>query len=487
MTDKRSPEQDSARVTTGIPGLDRVLHGGLLPRSVYIVQGGPGEGKTILANQVCYHRAALGERSLYVTLLAETHHRLLRHLRSMEFMAERSGGDTVYYESAFDTLRSEGLEGVLRFLIRNTKNQGASLIVLDGLFALEESAETERSFREFINDLSVFADMNRCTVLLLTNSERGAGSPEFTMVDGWIELNSDDDECRSFRYLCVHKFRGSGFVSGRHMSRISDAGLHVYPRLEALVGTSVPAEAPAHRVGSGIAGLDQLIEGGLPHASTTMLVGPTGVGKTSFGLSFICQSTPEEPGLVFGFFEDANRLARRAESIGTDLQALIQSGAVNIMHFPPTEQIIDSLAEQLLAEVRRVGARRLLVDGIDGFRQAAIYPSRLGRFLSVLTSLLRAEGVTTIFTAELPEVLGGEQQLRFTTLSPIAENILLLRYAEIDSQLYRTVSIVKMRESGFTPFVHEFFLAEEGFGVGKPMSKVVGERLRHPPEVGLDA
>lgn len=471
MTDRKSLDQEVGRVSTGVPGLDRVLHGGLLPRSVYIIQGGPGEGKTILANQLCYHRAQHAERSLYVTLLAETHHRLIRHLREMEFMREQALGDSVFYESAFDTLRKDGLEGVLRFLVRNTRDRKASFIVLDGLFALEETAETERSFREFINDLSVFADMQGCTVLLLTNSERGAGSPEFTMVDGWIELNSQDDECRSYRFLCVHKFRGSGFVSGRHMLSIDGRGIHVYPRLEALRFDAVAA-VPGSRVSSGIVGLDDLMDGGFPQASTTALVGPTGVGKTSFGLSFICQSTVAEPGLVFGFYEDARRLERRAAAIGVDLGELMESGAVNIMHFPPTEQIIDSLAEQLLDGVRRTGAKRLLVDGVDGFRQAAVHPSRLGRFFSMLTSLLRAEGVTTLFTAELPELMGGEQQISFMPLSPIAENIVLLRYAEIDSRLHRTVSIMKMRESGFSPDVHEFFLDRDGFGVRRTMRQV---------------
>lgn len=313
--------------------------------------------------------------------------------------------------------------------------------------------------------------MQGCTVLLLTNSERGAGSPEFTMVDGWIELNSQDDECRSYRFLCVHKFRGSGFVSGRHMLSIDGRGIHVYPRLEALRFDAVAA-VPGSRVSSGIVGLDDLMDGGFPQASTTALVGPTGVGKTSFGLSFICQSTVAEPGLVFGFYEDARRLERRAAAIGVDLGELMESGAVNIMHFPPTEQIIDSLAEQLLDGVRRTGAKRLLVDGVDGFRQAAVHPSRLGRFFSMLTSLLRAEGVATLFTAELPELMGGEQQISFMPLSPIAENIVLLRYAEIDSRLHRTVSIMKMRESGFSPDVHEFFLDRDGFGVRRTMRQV---------------
>lgn len=314
-----SSQTGPAHVPTGVPGLDAVLKGGLLPRAVYIVQGGPGEGKTILANQICYSWAARGAHSLYVTLLAETHHRLLRHLQNMSFMDNRHAGTSVVYESAFDILRTDGLEGVLRYLTRNGKRQKASLIVIDGLFALEENAASERAFREFINDLSVYADIVDCTILLLTNSKRDSGSPEFTMVDGWLQLGSDEHEFRTYRYLQVRKFRGSDFISGRHMTSITSDGLRVFPRLEAVAGEQESAPMRDQRLSTGVTGLDRIICGGIPYSSTTLLVGPTGVGKTTLGLTFICQSSEEEPGLVFGFYEDAHRLRRRASSLGLGL------------------------------------------------------------------------------------------------------------------------------------------------------------------------
>lgn len=483
MTDEINNTQFD-RIQTGVPGLDEILYGGLLPQAVYIVQGGPGEGKTILANQICYYRATLGERALYVTLLAETHNRLLRHLRKMDFMADAGDAPSVFYESAFDTLRQDGLEGVLRFLMRNAKSLDASTIVLDGLFALEESAETERSFREFINDLAAFADISGCTVLLLTNSERGAGSPEFTMVDGWLELNSAELECRSFRYIRVHKLRGSGFVAGRHMTRIDHQGFHAYPRLESVAGGAPAAAMREERVSSGVPSLDELIEGGFPYSSSTALVGPTGIGKTSLGLAFICQSTVEEPGLLFGFYEDSIRLERRAAALGLDLSSLLESGAVEIVHFPPTEQIVDELAQEMLEAVRRRGVKRLFVDGVDGFDRAAVYPLRSGRFLSALISCLRAEGVTTLFTAELPELMGGENAMQFTAISAIAENILLLRYAELESMLHRSLAIMKMRESAFAPHIHEFHIGQDGFRIDTRMSGTEGVMLGLPHRQG---
>jgi len=457
-----------------------VLKGGLLPRAVYIVQGGPGEGKTILANQICYSWAARGERSLYVTLLAETHHRLLRHLQNMSFMDNRYAGTSVIYESAFDILRTDGLEGILRYLTRNGKRQNPSLIVIDGLFALEENAASERVFREFINDLSVYADVVGCTVLLLTNSKRDAGSPEFTMVDGWLTLGSDEDHFRTYRYLQVRKFRGSDFVSGRHMTSITEDGFRVFPRLEAVTADQASAPMREQRLSTGADGLDQIIRGGIPYSSTTLLVGPTGVGKTTLGLSFICQSNAQEPGLVFGFYEDAHRLRRRASALGLDLDGLIDKGLVEVIHRSPTELLQDQLAEDILEAVRRRSVKRLFIDGVDAFKQAAINTNRLGRFFSTLTAILRSEGVTTVFTAELAEIVGGDSGLQFPAVSAIAENILLLRYAELESRLYRTLAILKMRESDFEPYVFEFTLGEGGFRLGRRMEHTEGVAIGRP-------
>src|SRR5476651_680928 len=89
------------RLPTGVEGLDRILHGGLFKGGIYIVAGLPGSGKTILGNQIGFAHAARGGRALYVTLLSETHARILSQMRTLTFFTADAVGTTVHYLNGF--------------------------------------------------------------------------------------------------------------------------------------------------------------------------------------------------------------------------------------------------------------------------------------------------------------------------------------------------------------------------------------------------
>lgn len=468
-----------ARVTTGVPGLDTVLHGGMIPAAVYIVQGSPGAGKTILANQLCFHRAALGEQALYVTLLAESHDRLVGHLSGMQYFDAKQVPESVYYESAFSILEQQGLDGILRLLAHERKARSASLIVLDGLFVLEETVNSEAEFRKFVNHLATFASLTGSTILLLTNSARSPHSPEYTMVDGWIELGRRQIDYQSYRYLQVHKFRGSGFISGSHMADISDAGIRVFPRLESSLGRTRGPVTNAGLLSTGIADLDRMMGGGVRSGSATLVVGPSGIGKTTVGLQFIANSTPQEPGLIFSFYESEDDLTDKAQTLGIDLAALLRSGAVEILWQPATENTLDELGYRLLDAVQQRGVKRLFIDGINAFQQSAEYPNRIGRYLAALTNVLHTEGVTLACTLETPELMGGEIKVKFGSISAAAQNVVLLRYVERQSAICRSLSIVKVRSSAFDPSIREFSITADGIVIGEPFRGVADIHTGH--------
>jgi circadian clock protein KaiC len=198
------------------------------------------------------------------------------------------------------------------------------------------------------------------------------------------------------------------------------------------------------------------------------VVGPSGAGKTILGLQFLAASSASEPGLLFGCYEPPERLLLKAETMGLDLAAAEQRVDVEFLWFPTGEHILDELAHRLLEVVRRRGVKRLVIDGISGFQQAALEPERIVRFRSALCAELRALEVTTLHTMELPEFMGPELRMPAGGVSSLAETLLLMRYVEIQSRLFRLISLFKVREGAFDPTIRKFTITDSGIVVEEP-------------------
>lgn len=453
------------RLSSGIPGLDVVLGGGFFRAGVYILHGLPGSGKTILANQLCYRHVAAGGRAVYITLLAESHARMLQHIRPLSFFDEKAIPDGISYISAFHDLEAEGLKGLTAVMRREMRARQASVLVLDGLVAAAEAASTDRELKKFIHEVQTSAVLHNCTVFLLTSGSPQRVNAEHTMVDGLIELEDRLYEARAERAIQVRKFRGAGFLRGKHPFRINNDGLLVFPRIEALFKEPPVLRGPQHALPSGVPTLDELIAaGGIPTASATVVIGSTGTGKTSFALHFLSQSTPQEPGLMLGFFEGPERLRQKAAGFGIDLAALEASGALQIMWYSQGEHVIDELAHRLLAEVAARGIRRLVIDGMSGFFESAVYPERTGRFFSCLTNELRRLGVTVMMTMETMNVVGSAVATPYG-VSGFVDNLLFLRFVESGGRVKRLMTITKMRDSDYAPGLHEVRLGASGIQI----------------------
>ncbi|MCY1083107.1 ATPase domain-containing protein [Archangium lansingense] len=456
-------ERPQERIPTGVPGLDIVLHGGLLRGGVYMLQGRPGAGKTILTNQMCFHHAAQGGRVLYSTLLAETHERLLFNLEPLSFFDTSRIPEQIAYLSAFSTLEQGGLKGLVEVLRREARARKSTLLVVDGLVTAEESAQSKREFKKFIHELQIHANLVGCTILLLTSSSAEPVGPEHTMVDGVLELFDNRLGRRAERELEVRKFRGSSYLRGGHAFQITQDGIVVHPRIEALLqNPSRQDPCKRERVSTGVAQLDKMLNGGLPCASTSVLFGPTGAGKTTFGLHFLDESSKSEPGLLFGFYETPPRLLLKAKALGLGLEKKQQQGVFDMMWHSPTERILDGLGNKLLQAVRERGVKRLFIDGVDGFQQSAAYPERISHFLAALTNELRVLGVTTLYTSELQEMFSQQVILPISGISSLVENIFFLRFVELHSKLHRMLSVVKMRDSDYDSSLQEYRITSRG-------------------------
>jgi circadian clock protein KaiC len=473
------------RVATGVPGLDTILRGGLLRGAIYIVQGSPGAGKTILGNQICFRHVASGGRALYVTLLAENHARMLLHIGQLDFFEQAVIPDRLYFISAFRVLEEAGLAGVLELLRREMQTHDASILVLDGLSAIEDTAASTRELKKFIHQLQAHATLANCTMLLLTGAK--PISAEHTLVDGVIELQTQLCGRRAERRLQVHKLRGSGHMRGEHSYRITDEGIVVYPRTEALFGAPpITERVSGPPITTGIAQLDRMMGGGFPHHSTALLVGPPGIGKTTLGLHFLSQCDENNPGLLFGFYESPAAILDKAQALGLPLERAIAQGHVEIIWQPTTQGVLDQVCHVLVEGVRRRGIRRLFIDGLQGFEKLATERGRLEHIFAAFSSEFRGLGVSTVYTSEA-DLVGPIAGLPLSGLSLqgvscIAEIILVMRYVELRSELHRMISVLKVRDAEIDSALHKFTIARSGLVIDPDPSSaeaILAQAARH--------
>jgi circadian clock protein KaiC len=473
------------RISTGVSGLDLLLGGGLVAGGVYLVMGRPGTGKTTLGNQACFSHVKNGQRAVYVTLLAETHARMLRNLTSMAFFEPDAIGTRISYVGAYLVLRERKLSGLLALLRRVLVDEKPTLLLLDGLTTAAGLGEPDWALKEFVAELQVLSDMSRCTTIVLANmNAQNAAGAEHSMVDGMIELTLDRNPQRAVREIEVLKFRGGDHMLGRHDMEISHEGIVVRPRTEMLLAQRTEVGQATHyrRVSTGITNLDEMLTGGLLTSSATLLLGFSGSGKTLVTQHFLdAGAQKQEPGLYFGFYEPPERWTETAEHIGIPMRQHLESGVVQIQWQPALKYGLDQLAERLLDDVRTRSVRRVVIDGIDGFRQGAAFPERTMRFVTALTNELRALDATVLITEETQKLFGPEVEVRIPGLSALVDNIILLEYIDVGAELKRLLSVIKQRGSGHDGNVRELLITDRGIELAPDRSTaqaILGGLLR---------
>ena len=463
------PPAPPDRVESGIHRLDYILKGGVFRGGTYNIIGPPGSGKTILGNQFCFnHVARTGDRCVYMSLLVESYAKMLRHLASLEFFRPEVIPERINYVSGYATLKAEGPDGLLKLIRGTLKEHGATLFVIDGMESLREFTEGEQSVKEFVHELQAYTAMMGCTTLLMCFLDPSYTFTENAVVDGVIELGDTLIGPRAVRELTVHKFRGGDYLRGKHEVEINEQGIVIHPRTEIQFDKPAgQASEQRRRMAFGIPEFDAMLFGGLPSGSTTAVLGSPGAGKTMLGLSFLVEGARNgHKGVYFGFYEPPPRLIEKAAQVGIPLKKYVDAGLIDIHWQPPLEHMLDSLAEQLLEAIREDERehRRLFVDGIEGFRAASVYPDRMPRFLSAFCNQLRTLDVTTVVSEELG-LFRPEIDMPNPELANVVESVILLRYVELRSQLYRLVSIMKMRESRYDTSIRELKIHDDGLEV----------------------
>lgn len=457
----------SGRLSSGHPRLDLVLGGGLWDDALTLITGEPGTGKTLLAQQFVFANASPERPALYVSTVSEPMEKILRYGRTLNFFDAAAVGKWVFYEDLGGVLDERGLPAFVERLEVVIARHNPSLIVIDSFKAVHAFAREPSDFRWFLHDIAARLSATGAAALWVGeySADEISREPEFAVADAIVSLSSTMTSERQMRVLQVLKLRGSAFLSGQHGYRLSVDGLEIFPRL-ADVPRAGGYDLDDRRVSCGIPVLDAMAGNGYWPGSSTLVAGPSGVGKTVMGLSFIFSGAQAgERGLIATLQENPTQLARTATGFGWDLD----HPHVSLLYRTSVDLYIDEWVHTVLEAAEREGARRLMVDSLGDLAFAAPDPVRFREYVYSFVQRCSVQGISVYMTMEVPDLF-HLTRLSEWGVSNMSDNVVLLQYLRGESQIKRAVTVLKTRASMHEPEIRQYRITGNGVEVGGPFA-----------------
>lgn len=475
---RRAARKATRRVSTGVPGLDDILCGGLTAERVYLVEGTPGTGKTTLGLQFLLDGLSKGEPGLYITLsetadeldaVAESHGWLIDELSIFELADEETldpeGQQSILHSAELEL--GETSKGVMDYvdLVKPSR------VVFDSLSEMRLLAQNPLRYRRQILALKQFFSMRACTVLLLDDKTSQSDQHLHSIAHGVISLEQIAQEFgKERRRVNIVKMRGLKFRGGYHDYLLDTGGIQMFPRLVAM---EHPGEFKANTRSTGSAGLDGLLGGGLVAGTNSLIIGPSGVGKTT--VSVRCMLAALERGEKAAFYlfdEGLGTFLVRSENLGMNLRPFMDSGQLDMRHIDPAELSPGEFAQMVRDAVEMSGAKFIVIDSLNAYLQAMPGEKFLVLQMHELLSFLNQKGVTTALILGEHGLVGTLH--RDVDLSYLSDSTLLLRFFESDGALRRAITVTKSRTSSHAPTIHELVLHSGGLDIGEPLKGFEG-------------
>lgn len=475
MPSSRSqPSTAETRLSTGIEGLDAVLSGGLVPNQTYLLRGGPGHGKTTLGLHFLT-QATKKEPALFITL-GEAESKIRRNaekrgfdLTFVHFLDLSPSADFFTEDKSYDIFSPADVEreSVTNQILTSVQSLQPKRVFVDSITQFRYlSSDTYQFHQQVLSFVRYLTDENATTIFTSEDSTANPDDDLQFLSDSVITIKA----APAGRTIQVEKFRGSDFIEGVHSLKLESSGIVVFPQLkpETFSRSYLPSS-----ISSGIPELDELLHGGIERGTITIVTGPTGVGKTTFGAQFMKEAAGRgERSVIYSFEEATDTILHRCESINMPVRAMLQNKTLKIHAVEALSLTPDEFAHMVRHEVEVQGTKIVMIDSLSGYR-LAMRGEDMTTHIHALCRYLQNMGVTTILVNEL-DSLTGDFQATGRGLSYLADNIIFLRYLEIDGQLRKAIGVLKKRLSSFETTLREFKIARYGLQVGAPLSNLRG-------------
>ena len=447
------------QLPTGVPGLDEVLGGGIPEYSCSLIAGGPGTGKTTLAQQILFANASTARPGLYFTGAGQSARKVLSYQQQFSFFDEHRVDRSVHIFNLTQRQGDGDVDRIIEAIAREVEDRRPGIVVVDLVTALMPLPAW--------NQLALYLAKCEATALLICDSDLLDSGMDVapSTFDTILRLTHRLEGETMVRTIQVDKVRGQEPLAGAQHMRMTNDGMRVFPRWPTPKMRSLRSTPPA-RLTLGLDEVDQLLGGGVPAGDTLLVEGPTGTGKSVLATHFVVEGAHQgEPGLVVLFEERPDRFIQRAESFELCLSNLVEAGMVDVLSFRGRDMPADEVIDELQCAVTRIGARRVVIDSAESLDLTLTGRRGLHDCLWRLLDSLTGAGLT-IWLNSTPEP--GRQ-----SLAALADDVMLLRRVEHETWNEYQMSIAKMRWSGHSNKVLSYEIDADGVHVWEPKVKPV--------------